>query len=64
MNLLKRALMVILSLAMTSCHIFFTGPLLWEHGSSAALDSFIGIWVLCIAAIVLAWMMPLESKKS
>lgn len=45
---------IILALSVASCHGFITGPFLLNHGSSAAFDLMIGLWIICGLLIFIA----------
>jgi len=54
MKILKSILAYSLAGSMTACHALVTAPVLWAHGSSAAFDFNISLWVLCAIALIFA----------
>jgi len=53
-QLLRFALLT-LSLLPGACHFTVTGPLLWQHSSSAAFDTWVGLWVFAVALPLIVW---------
>ncbi len=50
-TLISRVLAVIAAVLMSTCHAFYSGPVLWKQGSSAAFDIIVAGAVICIAAL-------------
>lgn len=56
MKIAKNILSVILSFLPAVFHYRVTGPMLWNHGSSAGVEACIGLWICSIGLIAFTLM--------
>lgn len=60
---LKRGGIILACLLPSACHGAFTSPWLFNHGSSAAFEASIGIWVLDISLLFYALLSVFTGSK-